>query len=235
MLNKTSNAVRLATIGAVAASAVTFASTANAEPEVSASVAIANMYLWRGVDLGNGDPAVSGDITVSMGGLHAGIWASSGDAASGTEFDLILGYGGEFGDFSYDVSVVNYIYPTSEDSAGNELDDEFAEFSDLIVSLGFGPVSFGYYDNIAGSGTEKNKYYTLGAGFDAYSATIGYHDNDGSDADATHLDLSYAYNDNLAFTFSQFIDTADDEICPAAYTGCDDDPKIVVSYSLPIE
>ena len=235
MLNKTSKAVRLATLGALAAGAMSVAPVANAaEPEVSGSVSIASMYLWRGQDLGqaagddggSGVPAVSGDLVVSMGGLYGGIWGSSGDSNAGTEYDLFVGFGGEAGDFSYDLSVWNYIYPSASGPA-----DDFGNLSEVILTVGFGPVSFSYYDNIAG-GTGY-EYYTLGAGVDAFSATLGYADPEEAegqdyDDDYLHLDLGYAYNDNLSFTLSQIVDS-DEE------AELEEDLKFVVSYSLPIQ
>lgn len=204
-------------VAAIAATA-SFAPTASAELEVSASASVANMYLWRGFDLGNGDAAVSGDITVSAAGFYAGVWGSSGDAAAGTEYDLYAGWGGEFGLFSVDVSAWTYVYPD-----GNVADDTVGDLSEGILSLGVGPASLTYYKNIAGA--SDYSYVTLGAEFGSFSVLVGRHDDDGSE-NPTHLDLSYAYNDNLSFTVSKFV--ADEE-------GVDDNAQFVVSYSLDIK
>lgn len=243
MLTKTSKAIRLATLGLATAGAFTFAQTASAEVEVAGSVSIANMYLWRGQDLGNGTGAISGDLVASVAGAYAGIWGSSGDTAAGTEYDLFVGYGMEMGDFNFDVSVWTYEYPNGDGPA-----DDFGNLSEVIVTLGAGPVSFSYYDNVAG-GTGY-EYYTLSGEVGAFSATIGHAApeseivdaaNDGElcngdavvgspvkvDCGYTHLDLSYAYNDNLSFTLSQVLDTKDD-------LSIEDDLHFVVSYSLPL-
>ncbi|MBR9909892.1 MAG: histidine kinase [Gammaproteobacteria bacterium] len=199
------------TAGAISAAPVAMAA------ETSASVAVASTYLWRGYDLGSGTPAVSGDITVSEGGFYAGVWGSSGDTTAGTEYDLYAGWGGEFSGLSVDLSVWNYIYPT-----GNGPTPGFADLSEVILTLGFGPVSFSYYDNIAGgSGYE---YYTLGGSYEKFSATIGMHDNPTGD-DPLHIDLSYSYNDNLSFTISQIVEDEEDG----------DELKFVVGYSLPLD
>lgn len=232
MLNKTSKAVRLATLGALAAGALSVAPVANAEVEVAGSVSISNMYLWRGLDLGNGSAAVSGDIVASSAGFYGGLWASSGDSAAGTEYDVFAGFGGEAGDFTYDIMVANYIYPSSAERdpvTGDRVDnilDDFGGLSEVILTLGFGPVSFQYYDNVAGG--QGYEYYTLGVSAGAFSATVGMHDFEEDGADMTHLDVSYAYNDNLSFTISQVVDTEEDNTY-------DEDTKFVVSYSLPIE
>ncbi|WP_075187010.1 TorF family putative porin [Teredinibacter haidensis] len=233
---KTSKKI-LAVAVAVSLAASTMAPVANAE--VSASVGVASSYLWRGFELGSGTPAVSGSLDYSNSGFYAGIWGSSGDATAGNEYDLYVGYGAEVGDFSYGVSIINYIYPT-----GNYKETEgLGDFMEAIISLGYGPVSFVYHDNIAGDTGgyafgEDYSYAALSVGFGAFSATLGQHFEDvpvfGEDGeplsvtgDATHFDLGYAYNDNLSFTLSTII---------GSDSGYDEpEPTFVVSYSMPIE
>ena len=196
-----------------------------AETEVSASVAVASSYLFRGVDLGSGTPAVSGDITVSNSGFYTGIWASSGDTANGTEYDLYIGYGSSIGEnFSYDISLWNYVYPTGEDEPG----DDAGEFSELILTFGYGPISFTYADNVAGGNGYEYIAVTGTAG--PFSLTYGLNDNPNTPnaappLDMVHVDLNYAYNDNLNFTLSQQVE--DEE--------AGDDLKVVVSYSFPLD
>lgn len=220
----------------VIASGLSVANVASAEVEVSASAAVANMYLWRGIDLSNGSPAISGDINVSASGAYAGIWGSSGDDSNGQEYDLYIGYANEVGGFSYDVSLWNYMYPSHPDGER----DTFGELSELIIGLGYGPVTFTYYDNIAGgayldsagdlvTGTGE-EYYTLGVEVSKYSALIGFYDIEADSSDYVHLDLGYAYNDNLSFTLSQVVAVEDDDVNPV-----DTDLKFVVSYSLPLK
>lgn len=192
--------------------------------EVSASADVASTYLWRGYDLGSGTPAVSGDLNYSAAGFYTGIWGSSGDTSWGTEYDLYAGYGmafGEDGMFTVDLSIWNYNYPTGS----KELD--FGDLTEVVLSLGAGPIAFTYYDNVAGStedGTTGYAYYTLAGTFGDFTLLAGMHDNI-DDTTPTHLNLTYAYNDNLAFTFSQFVEDEPEG----------DDLKFVVSYSLPIE
>ncbi|WP_339897130.1 TorF family putative porin [uncultured Gilvimarinus sp.] len=207
---------------AVAASTLAlsaFAPVANAE--VSASVGAANMYYWRGLDLGNGDPAISGDLTVSTGGLYGGVWASSGDASMGTEYDLYVGYGGEAGSFSYDISVWNYNYPSAPANPdGTDGSPDIGDLTEVVGSVGFGPVAVTYYHGVAD--LDEYWYATIGATFDKFSVTYGMHEDD-----LAHVDLGYAFNDNLSFTLGKVVDDVD-----GAY---DDDAKFVVSLSLPIE
>lgn len=222
---------------AIAASA-SFAPVATAV-EVSASAGISNMYLWRGYNLAAsvddlGAAAFSGDITVSTGGFYGSIWASSGDSFAGTEYDLILGYGGESGDFSYGISLISYVY------ANDPGDTDIGDFVEAVINLGYGPLSFAYHDNIESEpGTyalgEEYSYFNIGYAInDSWSVAIGRHDLDQDGVPSalqvadtpTHLDISYAYNDNLSFTVSKLI--ADEE-------DSDDDALFAVSYSFPIE
>ncbi|WP_370293810.1 TorF family putative porin [Thalassolituus sp.] len=237
-MKKLTKAIALAGVMTTGLTAATF--TQAAEPEVGASVSIANMYLWRGQDLGQGAAAVSGDLNVSMGGAYGGIWMSSGDSALGQEYDLYLGYGGEVESFSYDISVWTYSYPGGEPSLEEDegelvpatADSEGTTFdlSEVIVSLGYEGASFSYYYPVS-SNPDDYAYMTLGYGMDAYSATVGMATDSADDSGYVHVDLSYAFNDNLSFTASKVVsddaEDTDDEM--------DDDLKFVVSYSLPIE
>lgn len=185
----------------------------NAQADVNASVSVANMYYWRGFDLGNGDPAVSADLNVSAGGAYAGVWASSGDATNGTEYDLYLGYGQEFGDLSLGINYTSYVYPSAPAPV-----DPF-DAGEVILTAGYGPVSVAYYHGV--EDFDELWYSTVAAEFGAFSIKYGLHDSD-----YAHIDLGYAYNDNLSFILGVPVDDAD--------TG-NDEPNFVVSYTLPIE
>jgi len=208
-------------VAAVILTAAGFAISGNvvAAPEISASAAVASTYLWRGYDVGSGTPAVSGDLMVSSGGAYAGIWGSSGDTSAGSEYNLFAGYAFELGGLSVDLSVWNWIYPTTSTLGGENA--RFGDISEVVLGLGYGPFSFTYYDNVAGdSGYE---YYTLGAELGQFALLVGRHSVPGGD-DPMHVDLSYAYNNNLSFTLSQFVSDEPD----------DDNLKFIVSYSIPI-
>lgn len=214
---------------AVVASAIA-APSAMAELEIAGSATVASSYLWRGFDLGSGTPAVSGDVVLSAAGAYGGIWVSSGDTVAGTETDFFAGYGAEVGGVTIDLSIWNYVYAASSydgsvtGAAANQFvdnGDTYGDLSEVILTVGFGPVSFSYYDNVAGS--SGYEYYTLGGELGQFSATVGMHDNVTGD-DPVHVTVSYAYNDNFTLTASQFV--ADEDLV-------DDDIQFVVSYSLP--
>lgn len=224
-MTKLSQAIALATAMTAGLAATT---TQAADIEVSASAAVANMYLWRGINLGsagetgNGVPAISGDLSVGVAGAYAGVWTSSGDAEYGQEYDLYLGYGGETGDFSYDLSIWSYNY-----SDGGATDETFTRNSEVILGMGFMGAEVGIYKQVGSDVDNDNMYYSLGYGISSFSGLVGYTDVGARGGDYTHLDLTYAYNDNISFTVSKIIDVETD--------GLDEDPKVVVSYSLPIE
>lgn len=229
----------LATAVAALASASFLAPVANAE--VSASVGVSNMYYWRGLDLGTGDPQVSGDLKFSESGFYAGIWGGSGDSVGGTEYDLYIGYGNTIGDiFKYDFSLWTYTYPSASEvdtstiytvGEGGVVEAEEVttpkdvvfnspgELSEAVVTLGVGPVSLTYMDNIAGG--SGYWYSTLSATFDKFTILYGLHE-----FDLAHVDLSYAYSDRLSFKIGQVVDDVDG--------GYDDDVKFIASYSLPL-
>jgi hypothetical protein len=238
MFNTKTKILRLSALSLAVAGAMSVTHTANAEGvDVSGSVGLANMYLWRGIDLGDGDAAVSGDLKVSAAGAYAGVWGSSGDASLGTEYDLYVGYGAEFGGLTVDLSVWTYMYPDSEERECDELTgtcvkinqeyDDFGGASDAVLSLGFAGFGVAVYDSIADAGGPSGyEYYTLSYSYSSFTILAGLHDNVGSTDNATHVNLAYAYNDNLSFTFSQFVDGDDESV--------DKDLKFVVAYSLPI-
>ncbi|MCG8494681.1 MAG: TorF family putative porin [Enterobacterales bacterium] len=231
----------------IAAAGCMVAMPASAEDiDVSASVAVSNLYLFRGADLGNGRAMVSGDLVASTMGFYGGVWATSGDGSAGTEYDLFVGYGTEFDGVSVDISVINYMYPN------DDANDTFGAFSEVFLNVGFMGFSFDYQDNVAGaSGFE---YYAFSYTHDKYTVLIGMVDNEEPSADAlsndsssdlyggdvavdyTHLDISYQYNDNLSFTVSKVIGQDEIHVGDVEYDdNQEDDLFFVVNYSLPID
>jgi len=227
-----SKAIAIASL--VSASALT-AQMAQAEVEVSASVAASNMYLWRGTDLGataldtdadneadlhGGTPAISGDLSVSMGGAYGGVWASSGDIAGGNEYDLYVGYGLEAGPVAIDASVWTYVYPSAAS-------DTMFDLTEVVVSASVADASVTLYETVTGN-SDDYRYVTLGYGAGDFSATVGLSMSDDESDEYTHVDLGYAYSENLSFTFSQVVDQKLDG-------SVDDSLKTVVTLSLPIK
>lgn len=202
--------------GLVATSAMLALPSAQAV-EVAASVGAANMYLWRGFDLGDGDAAVFGELRLKHeSGLYAGVWGSSGDATNGNEYDLFAGWGGKAGPVDLDISLWTYIYPDQDIDAG--------DLVDIIASVGFGPVKATLYEAIEGDDANEYRYFTLGYTFDKFSVLYGQHNYEEGD-DPGHIQFGYQYNDNLSFALSKFVVDKDN---------VDDDVQFLVSYSFPL-
>ncbi len=233
-MKKLSQAIVLA--GAMTAGLTAVNTAQAADVEVSAAAGVSNMYLWRGLDLGQGSAMVDASLDVAMGGLYAGTWIGSGDAAMGQEYDLYVGYAGEAGDFSYDVSVATYTYPGADGATGADLEGTTFDYSEYTVGLGYMGASFSYTGSLGSESSDDYSYIALGYGYDAYSVALGISDDDGEDADYIHLDLSYAINDNLSFTLSKVVDKTDaEDFDDPTSTEVDDDLKVAFYYSLPVE
>ncbi len=193
-----------------AATLTTFGlAAAPAAVALDASASVATSYLWRGLDLGNGDAALAVDLSDSMGAVSYGLWVSSGDAANGTEYDLYASYGGSVGEIGYSIGYASYNYPDQEVG--------FDDAAEYIYGLSYGPASVTVFD---GKGTDYE--YTV-VGYEAGAFSFAYGDEsapqeDGSIAERTHFDVSYAVNDSLTLTVSEPEDA---------------DTIVVASYALP--
>jgi len=208
-------ALTAAAVLAVPAMAPTMASA-----EVGYSANISSMYLWRGQNVSDGAPALSGSIDYSHdSGAYAFAWMSSegisgtgGSAtedpdADGEEVDFGVGYAGEAGPLSYDISYYTFNYP-AESSHGEE----------TVISLGYEMASLTVYIG------DDYEYTTIGAEFGPAAVTYGMTSNDGG-ADYTHIDVSYSATDSLSFTVSLPSDDG---------AGISEEPLVMMSYDLPI-
>jgi uncharacterized protein (TIGR02001 family) len=142
---------------------------------VSANVAIATDYLFRGISQTNEDPAIQGGFDYGFdlsepADFYAGVWASNVEfgedpsVVNGAtiEIDYYGGFNGQFMGVDWDIGGLYYQYPGSSSS----LDYDYAEG---YGSLGyaFGPVDaklgLNYSpDHFAGSGDATWLYGELG-------------------------------------------------------------------------
>lgn len=222
-MKKLSQAIALASVMTAG-----LAGVSAAQAEVSVAVDLANKYIFRGLDTGAGSPMIAGAVDYAHeSGAYVGFWAASGDDSLGDEYNLYFGFGGEAGSFSYDINYLAYLYPQEKDMS---LDD-FGE-----VTLGLGYDSFSFSASVPVTDDQKSTYvyYTLGAEFGDFGALVGFNDGDektnedGSiNENYTHLDLSYAYNDNITFVVSKIVAQGSD-------TDLNDATLFQVNYSLPI-
>ena len=88
-----------------------------AEGEFSGNVALTTDYVWRGVSQNNENPAIQGGFDYANGAFYVGTWASIVDfGGANMELDLYGGFAGETSaGLSWDVGVIGYIYPDTDD------------------------------------------------------------------------------------------------------------------------
>lgn len=157
---------------------------------VSANVAFASDYVWRGMTQSDA-PAIQGGFDFEAeSGFYAGIWGSNvnfNDGA-GSELDYYFGYGFSVGDLGIDIGYVAFDYPKNtlgldfeEIVLGFSLgnfglthamgQDDFTDYTE--ISYGMGPVSVAY-----GTYDEMSDNITISYGFScgAYDCGITAYD-----------------------------------------------------------
>lgn len=156
----------------VAVGAVLAGVGATAQAEFSGNVALTSDYVFRGISQTSEDPAVQGGFDYSHdSGFYLGTWASSlefGEDSSvvdpaSMELDVYGGFAGSFGEaISYDVGVIQYMYP----GASSSLNYDFTEFAASVgYDFGVAAVTVGLNyspDYFASSDTAIYYYADLG-------------------------------------------------------------------------
>lgn len=225
---KTLRTVRYSLLAAAVAGGAVVSAPAFAE--VSANASVASAYLWRGQNLGGGQPVVAGGLDYNHeSGLFAGVWTSSAGPAN--EVDLYAGYRGKAGGLDFGGGLYYYAYPDTVGTASSTSD--YKELNLTAGAAGFkGELGLGFGDGFAGD--NENIYLAASYTMDKFTGKIGKYDGKnnntldltGTVGDYVHVDVSYAYNDKLAFTLTKVVDTN---------TGPKGDPLLAVSYTLPIK
>jgi hypothetical protein len=126
------------------------------------------------------------------------------------------------GDFKYDLSVWTYSYPSPELQPG--------DLTEAVLMLGYGPVAFTYYKNVAAKGALDNSYSyaTVAVTLDKFTLKYGQHMDDTNSMDGlAHVDLTYAFNEKVSFTLGKVVDDVDGAF--------NDEAKFVVGFTLPIQ
>lgn len=205
--------------------AVSMLASSASMAEVSTNVGFTSDYLWRGVTQSGDDSAISGGIDYSHeSGFYAGTWTSSLGGGSQYELDLYAGFSGEASSVSYDVGLIQYMYP---------IGDEKLDFTEAQVTVGYGPASLYVAQTIdtedssasadslyvaLSAETAVSKDYTVGFTFGSYSGDdikAGFGD------DYTHLALKLSKED---FTFAIEKNNIDNAM------KVDNDPRVTVSW-----
>jgi len=210
-------------LAAVLATGTMFTTVAQAA-SIEANVGFTTDYIWRGFTQNSGDTSFSGGVDMSTdSGFYVGTWVGdiTWDGAS-YELDVYGGYAGEAGAMSYDVGYIQYMYPDKTTDA---------DFGEIYVTLGTGPVSVSYYyevDNDDGSvDSGDNTYLSLDYGMDlsddwGLSLHYGIYDIDANADEGIDMSVTLSKGD---FSFS--IVETDDLAGPD-----DDDTRAVVSYGM---
>lgn len=154
------------------------APTVKPEHEVSFNAALASDYRYRGISQTRLQPALQGgtDYVNNPSGLYAGAWASTikwtKDAGGGgsVEVDLYAGKRGSLtSDFSYDVGVLTYVYPSNGLAVS-------ANTTEIYGQLNYGPAYVKYSratTNLFGFANSKNSgYLDLGANIEIDSGLV---------------------------------------------------------------
>ncbi|MEK8053215.1 TorF family putative porin [Ideonella sp. DXS22W] len=180
---KKTSIILSAALAAAAAAAVP--SLAFADDGLAYNIGAVSDYRYRGISQTRLKPALQGGVDYTKGAFYLGAWAStikwikdaSGDA--GLEVDLYGGYKGEISkDFTYDVGVLNYWYPSAVTPAWSAAYRN-PNTTELYGALTYGPVTAKYshgFTNLFGNVDSKNSYYLdLSATFEVAGLSVVPH------------------------------------------------------------
>jgi uncharacterized protein (TIGR02001 family) len=169
----------LGTLAAVVLTSLPAASFA----DVAFNVGATTDYRYRGISQSRAKPALQGGIDYSNGGFYLGTWASTiewvkdfgGDAK--VEIDLYGGYKGEIAkDFTYDVGVLTYQYPSNK---LKPITGANANTTEIYGALTFGPATLKYShavtDTFANFDSKGSFYVDLSATFDVSGLSVVPH------------------------------------------------------------
>ncbi|MBI4797619.1 MAG: hypothetical protein HY794_02550 [Desulfarculus sp.] len=96
------------------------------EWKVDAAAAYNSKYIWRGIMLVN-DPVLQPSLNVNKGGFTFNVWGNwdltnkNNRKNNFSEIDLTAEYAFRFGDFSFPVGIIHYLFPNTPFPATTEL------------------------------------------------------------------------------------------------------------------
>lgn len=133
-----------------------------AADDISANVALATEYRFRGISQTDRDPAIQGGFDYAHGsGLYVGTWASNVSFTDGgTEIDVYAGWSGDLAEnFNLDVGVLYYGYPEDAD----------ADYVEVYGKLGFFGATVGLHYSPEYTYDTSDYFYLFGD----YSLPLG--------------------------------------------------------------
>jgi uncharacterized protein (TIGR02001 family) len=213
--------IKLSIVAALLATTSVVSSVSADELEVSANAALTSHYVWRGMSQSDNLPAVQGGVDLAYKGAYIGVWGSNVDfdnTETSAEFDVYAGYAGEVDKFSYDVGLIQIMYPG---------DTKNLNFAEAYLSLGYDftvvAVSATYNLGIDADAPGVDNFgdaYEFGVSVPlpmeiSLDGTYGNYDNKGVSGATTNSWGNY-YSVSLSKSFGKF----DASI---AYTGMDYD------------
>ncbi len=143
---------------------------------LSANVALATEYVFRGVSQTAEGPAVQGGFDATCGLFYAGVWASNLDwdiAGTDIEMDWYAGIKPKTGRITWDLGVIYYSYPSSTEA--------FAGFDNNYVEIKVGGSAEVWKDGTLGVTVffspdyqfETGNVWTIETGFSQVLPKIG--------------------------------------------------------------
>jgi uncharacterized protein (TIGR02001 family) len=178
----------------------------SAQAELSGNIEVVSKYILRGIFEENSGAALQGGIDwAHESGFYLGWWGSSLSytyekpgqdpyTTAGFENDFYGGFAGEFGDFSYDIGLIQYYYLNVDDS----------DLTELLLGIGYGPVSAtvqylltdGWWGNAGDAYWTLNYEAEVPYGF-IFGATLGYYTYDDDDAGNSKADFTTVKSSNF--------------------------------------
>jgi uncharacterized protein (TIGR02001 family) len=134
----------------------------------SATTTFATDYVFRGISQTNEDPAIQGSLDYAHPvGFYVGLWGSNVDESiskGNIELDFYAGYGRElFNNFSFDLSIIYYLYPGSGDGHEPDYVEGHLGLSYALSSLPLAPtMGVGYYYSPDFFGEDGDGHYVNG-------------------------------------------------------------------------
>jgi uncharacterized protein (TIGR02001 family) len=173
-----------------------------AHAEVTGTVTAVTDYDFRGISLNASDPALQGSIDwAHESGFYAGAWASSVDSGPDVdgdiEVDLYVGFSGSINDdLGYDVGLVYYTYPDS---------DDVEEYPEIYAGLSYKWFDIKqWYTNDYGGSSDDAFYTEINGTFELpknFGLTVHAGYNYGDAFDGTEY---YDYSIGLTYTLGHF-------------------------------